>query len=114
MSLLKGYNPITDYKSDDYETKSYDLNSIGIKGELHTCSFAITDISYLNSSPQETTDHIKRNLVSKIVESLLTSNTQYIEFTKRSDPNSGQTYFMARLCVVPKALTQILKSAVIK
>ena len=114
MSLLKGYNSATDYKSDEYEIKTYDLNCIGIKGDLHTCSFAISDLSYLNSSPEDVTELIRRNLVSKIVDSLLSSNKPYIEFTKRSDPVTGTTYFMARISVVPKDTTQLLKSAVIK
>lgn len=114
MSLLKGYNSATDYRSDEYEIRTYDLNSISIKGDLHTCSFAVSDLSYFNSSPEDVTELIKRNLVSKIVDSLLSSKTPYIEFTKRGDPVTGTTYFMARMSVVPKDITQILKSSVIK
>lgn len=111
MSLLKGYNAVTSYSSDEYEIKSYDLSCLTIKGELLTCSLALSDINFFNMSPEETKEHIKKSLVTKIVNSILSSEKPFVEFTKRQDVLTGTTYFMARLCIVPKDLTQIIRNS---
>ena len=103
MSLLKGY------ASDEYKIEDYDLQVIAIKGTMVTCKFTMSDISAYNMSPADLENNIKQNLATKLARHLLESNNSFIEFAKRIDPVSGETHYMARLSVVPKDSTQIIR-----
>ena len=103
MSLLKGY------ASDEYKIEDYDLQVISIKGTMVTCKFTMSDISVYKISQADLENNIKQSLATKLARHLLESNNSFIEFAKRTDPVSGETHYMARLSVVPKDSTQIIK-----
>lgn len=79
-------------------------NHHAIKGEMlmaqETFSEALLQDSF-------TDNDIKRAIANKIVDEML--NSGYIEFTKQTEPHTGNTIVRARVFVLPNSDVQILR-----
>lgn len=97
MAIIDPWNIPIDIKTYDH----------AIKGNMIKSQITITALELMSIDPKTFDFDIKRQLMMGLLEEIM--KTKSVEFTRMEDHISGNTYFRARMFVVPDDMVRILR-----
>jgi len=92
---------------------SIDLFEIAIKGEIVVASLTVSDSVFFNQGHTDDFENFVKKELAKRLTTYILENSKHVLFTKSSDQNRSQTTYHARMSLVPKDTTQLLRNSIL-